>query len=192
MPFVLFGDAFTSAVAYCGGTASRFCLIFSTYDLFKEWDGSSFRRSSLKSLGLVYQLGHHGRPCHFPKPPRALTVVDNNSVHEICVRECGCQFRAGNPPSRAEQLLQNGWYPATTTDPDSCATLRALELFRAQNVAGNLSGDSFVSALVALTDPTNQTWVAVSLLSFLCSHFLTIFNRIDIRLSCGCLVSTIC
>lgn len=122
-------------------------LLLSSHVLESAWTGLSTRPPC--------------SPLSFPNAP------SYPSIHDICIRECGCQLKTGNPPSRAEQLLQNGWYPATTTAPDSCATLRALELFRAQNVAGNLSGDSFVGALVALTDPTNQTWVAVRFLVLL-------------------------
>ncbi|KAJ7061114.1 hypothetical protein C8F01DRAFT_1083331 [Mycena amicta] len=44
--------------------------------------------------------------------------------------------------------------PATTTDPETCATLEALELFRLLQVVGNVNVHDFVGTLERLTDPT--------------------------------------
>ncbi|KAJ7797205.1 hypothetical protein B0H14DRAFT_3494018 [Mycena olivaceomarginata] len=51
------------------------------------------------------------------------------------------------------QLLGNAWYPATTIDPETCATFGVLEWFRLQNIVGNVTAQDFVGALERKMDP---------------------------------------
>ncbi|KAJ7040183.1 hypothetical protein C8F04DRAFT_912963, partial [Mycena alexandri] len=112
------------------------------------------RRS--RTSGLIYQLGHEGRRCKFPQPfVRSLTVIDTNGVHEIKYQFCACS-RSDNA-TNLKQFLRNTWYPASFTDPDTCATFKALDTFRLLNVVANVNARDFVTTLERLTDATAKT-----------------------------------
>ncbi|KAJ7050211.1 hypothetical protein C8F01DRAFT_1377813 [Mycena amicta] len=108
--------------------------------VIEEWNGEFWCRTNVYSaslkaegqagLGLTFQVGHHGFPCTNPGPSKRMVT-----------RNILCQ------------LLAHGWYPATTTDPETCATLEALELFRLLQVVGNVNAHDFVGTLERLTDP---------------------------------------
>ncbi|KAJ7035477.1 hypothetical protein C8F04DRAFT_1182381 [Mycena alexandri] len=117
----------------------------------KVWNGEFWVGETLKSLGLIYQLGHQGAPCPRPNAVvRSLVVLDTTGVHEIKYRRCGCaRAETMNP---VKELVRNAWYPASATDPDTCATLKALNMFRVLNVIGNVNAHDFVTALERLTD----------------------------------------
>ncbi|KAJ7084884.1 hypothetical protein B0H15DRAFT_951369 [Mycena belliarum] len=116
----------------------------------KQWNGSFWVRRSLMDLGLVYQLGHGGHPCKRFSPERDMVVMDAGYIHNIRIRYCAC--RTANAPQNLEQLLRNEWYPATTTDPATCATFAALDLFRLLSVVGNVNVHDFVGMLERQTD----------------------------------------
>ncbi|KAJ6568311.1 hypothetical protein DFH09DRAFT_918130 [Mycena vulgaris] len=113
--------------------------------------GTEPDRAGLISLGLVYQLGHHGFPCAFPKPMRSMVVMDLRGIFTVDFRYCGCE--KGESTSNLDQLLGNAWYPAMTIDPETCATYKALDHFCLQNVVGNVNVHDFVGVLERLTDP---------------------------------------
>jgi hypothetical protein len=116
---------------------------------------------TLKSLSLVYQLGHGGHPCPHPAPTaRTMVVMDTQSIHTVQFRYCACDNsdHAGN----LEQLLRNGWYPATTVDPATCATFTALEMFRLLNVVGNINVHDFVGTLERWTSVVQVNPLPVS------------------------------
>ncbi|KAJ7768842.1 hypothetical protein B0H16DRAFT_1452770 [Mycena metata] len=117
----------------------------------KVWNGEFWVGETLKSLGLIYQLGHQGAPCPRPNAVvRSLVVLDTTGVHEIKYRQCGCaRAETLNP---VKELVRNAWYPASATNPDTCATLKALDMFRVLNVIGNVNAHDFVTALERLTD----------------------------------------
>ncbi|KAH8797282.1 hypothetical protein DL96DRAFT_1721325 [Flagelloscypha sp. PMI_526] len=55
----------------------------------KEWNGSFWAKTSLLSMGLVYQLGHHGQPCPAFSSSSLLStmvVIDINGIHSVSVR----------------------------------------------------------------------------------------------------------
>ncbi|KAJ7713592.1 hypothetical protein B0H14DRAFT_3523331 [Mycena olivaceomarginata] len=127
----------------------------------QEWSGSHWTTCTLESLGLIYQLGHGGFPCGFPEETvRILTVIEAPTIHQIRVRYCKCA--KSDQADNLEQLLQNSWYPATVTDPKTCATFRSLEAYRLYNVVGNLNVRDFVTAMERTTDTTacsGMTWL---------------------------------
>ncbi|KAJ7186909.1 hypothetical protein C8R46DRAFT_1206901 [Mycena filopes] len=117
----------------------------------KEWKGF-WVPSSLKTLGGTYQLGHGGQACPRPAPAlRKMVVLDCQYIHTVDYRYCGCDN--ADRAQDLDQLLSNGWYPATVTDPATCATFSALELYRILNVVGNINVHDFVGTLERLTDP---------------------------------------
>ncbi|KAJ7615082.1 hypothetical protein DFH06DRAFT_1013756 [Mycena polygramma] len=129
----------------------------------REWNGEHWIEATLsggdKSLGLVYQVGHYGFPCRYPKPERSMVVMDVTGIHTITFCYCGCEKSQRAPNGEIGQLLGDGWYPATTVDPETCATLEALETFRLLNVIGNITVHDFVSTLERKTDPTRVSEV---------------------------------
>ncbi|KAJ7059329.1 hypothetical protein C8F01DRAFT_989825, partial [Mycena amicta] len=130
----------------------------------KEWNGDYWTKVALhrmdirdvssQSLGLSYQLGHHGSPCPLPASAtaRTLVVIDVKGVFTLNVFFCGCSSSLHN--NHVAQLMSSGWYPATTIDPATCATFESLELFRELNVVGNLRVHDYVGTLERVTDAT--------------------------------------
>ncbi|KAJ7079050.1 hypothetical protein C8R43DRAFT_1143319 [Mycena crocata] len=119
----------------------------------QEWKGGFWAVSSLKSIGCTYQLGHGGHPCPRPMPSeRTMVVMDTEYIFTVPYRYCGCD-KAGQGLN-LEQLLCNRWYPATTVDPATCATVASLELFRLLNVVGNINVHDFVTTLERNTNAT--------------------------------------
>ncbi|KAJ7347334.1 hypothetical protein DFH08DRAFT_960674 [Mycena albidolilacea] len=52
--------------------------------LDEEWNGSFWKTCTLKSIGLVYQLGHGGFPCPSPDDAvRTLVVIEAPTIHQI-------------------------------------------------------------------------------------------------------------
>ncbi|KAJ7860931.1 hypothetical protein B0H13DRAFT_1900698 [Mycena leptocephala] len=119
--------------------------------------GTTPNRAGLTGVGLIYQLGHHGFPCDFPGPRRGMVVMHVNGIHTIEFQYCNCGKAART--NNLGQLIDNAWYPATTVDPETCATLECLEHFRLLNVVGNVSVHDYVGTLERLTDPLRVTRV---------------------------------
>ncbi|KAJ7780810.1 hypothetical protein DFH07DRAFT_950031 [Mycena maculata] len=99
----------------------------------QEWNGDFWAKASLAALGLVYQLGHGGFPCVYPdERVRKLTIIEALIIHDVRVRYCKCD--KSDEADNLAQLLRNAWYPATVTDPGTCATFKTLDAFRHYNV----------------------------------------------------------
>ncbi|KAJ7053090.1 hypothetical protein C8F01DRAFT_1331342 [Mycena amicta] len=106
-------------------------------------------------LGMVYQLGHHGGACPLPDAlRRRMVLLDIRGVFVLTVQFCGCTKALRDEHSNLGQLLGNGWYPATTISPATCATFRALEQFRLLGVVGNMNAHDFIGAMERCADPT--------------------------------------
>ncbi|KAJ7436461.1 hypothetical protein B0H11DRAFT_2256166 [Mycena galericulata] len=124
--------------------------------LLEEWNGAFWVTQTLKSLGLVYQMGHGGGSCIFPDPlKRTMTVLEHPHVHQVVFQYCNCN--RSDEADSIQQLLRNSWYPATATDPGTCATFRTLEIFRLQNVVGNMNVHDFITAMERQTNATGST-----------------------------------
>ncbi|KAJ7493725.1 hypothetical protein FB451DRAFT_1020879, partial [Mycena latifolia] len=92
--------------------------------------------------GLRYQPGHPpGEECNF-RNPQKFVVLDNNAIHELEVDFCGCR----------DQLLNIGWFPATTKEPETAATLSLLRQFHALNLQGRVPAYDFYNALEGLSE----------------------------------------
>ncbi|KAJ6449815.1 hypothetical protein C8R47DRAFT_999092 [Mycena vitilis] len=129
-----------------------------------EWRDEHWHQTQLQAMGLVYQLGHGGLPCGFPEAAtRSMTVVHTTAIHQITYKYCNCA--RSDTANNLVQLMRNGWYPASKTDPDTVATFAVLDLCRLLNVVGNMNGRDFISSLERLTDATTSTgmhWLPVS------------------------------
>ncbi|KAJ7502414.1 hypothetical protein B0H11DRAFT_1712352 [Mycena galericulata] len=119
--------------------------------LIEEWAGEFWKSATLRHIGLVYQLGHEGRPCAAPAPAiRSMVVLDTNGIHRVSYQYCGCD--QGRTVRNLSQLMRNAWYPASLTDPTTCATYKVLEMFRLMTVIGNVNARDFVTALERRTE----------------------------------------
>ncbi|TFK59939.1 hypothetical protein BDN72DRAFT_780066 [Pluteus cervinus] len=119
--------------------------------MIEYWTGHSFEFSSLKSLGLFFQLGHpFGVKCNYPKSPanNDFVVIHTNGIHEVSVKFCGCFDR--NEPH--VQLLRYGWFPATTHKPQTAASLAVLKQFQIHSFESKCSAMEFYQALSRLSD----------------------------------------
>ncbi|KAF7342705.1 CxC2 domain-containing protein [Mycena sanguinolenta] len=129
--------------------------------MIQEWNGDFWIDTTLLELGLVYQLGHGGMPCPYPDPRLlTMTVMDLPLIHRVKYRYCKCS--KSDTANNVQQCLRNKWYPATVTDPGTCATFTTLETFRLQNVVGNINVHDFVTAMERQTNATVSTgmdWV---------------------------------
>ncbi|KAJ7049781.1 hypothetical protein C8F01DRAFT_1092981 [Mycena amicta] len=128
--------------------------------------------SATVELKMVYQLGHHGFECPYPaqrtkEGPWTLVVMDLGGIFKVDVRFCGCSDHLRHPHRHLSQVMDNGWYPATTIDPSTCATYALLEHFRLLKVVANVNANDFVRTLERLTDVTHTTKVADRYKSFI-------------------------
>ncbi|KAJ7430104.1 hypothetical protein B0H11DRAFT_2264340 [Mycena galericulata] len=108
--------------------------------ILEEWTGRHWKDTTLRSLGFIYQVGH-----------------DNSTIHTIRYRFCGCAL--SDSANNLCQLLCNAWYPATKTDPDTCATFSVLEFFRLLNVSGDVNAHDFISTLERKTDALESSGI---------------------------------
>ncbi|KAJ7799721.1 hypothetical protein B0H14DRAFT_3491392 [Mycena olivaceomarginata] len=121
-----------------------------------EWNGNYWVDITLRELGFVYQIGHGGMPCRFPDPRLlTMTVIELPVIHRVSYRYCKCKM--ADTTTNVQQLLRNGWYPATITDPATCATFTTLETFRLQNVVANMNANDFITAIERQTNATVST-----------------------------------
>ncbi|KAJ7118301.1 hypothetical protein C8R44DRAFT_878911 [Mycena epipterygia] len=98
------------------------------FQQIQHWQGSTFVRKMLKTMGLRIQLGHWYGPkrrCALPVPASGddFVIVDTHGVHEVGLDYCGC----GTGGLSMVQLLRARLYPATTTNPKSAATFAVLQ-----------------------------------------------------------------
>ncbi|KAL1662393.1 hypothetical protein GGF50DRAFT_59092 [Schizophyllum commune] len=114
-----------------------------------RWNGRFWDKSTtLHDIGLVYQLGHGGRPCPAPAPRTSLTsmtLISPTGISRIAIAYCACS-RSSNT-TRVQQLLREGWYPATTQEPNTCATFEALDHFELLAVVANVNVRDYISTL---------------------------------------------
>ena len=101
-------------------------------------------------MGLIYQVGHGGLPCVHPDPVVRTMVIVDEVIHTIRVRYCSC--RGLRSLNAVRQLLRNRWYPVTVTDPETCVTFRALDVFRLAVVHANVNVNNWLKAIEERTD----------------------------------------
>ncbi|KAJ7163989.1 hypothetical protein C8R43DRAFT_1122949 [Mycena crocata] len=119
--------------------------------VLKEWNGAFWADITLQGLNLVYQLGHGGLPCERPeRAMRTMVVLHVNGIHQVDYHRCKCD--RSTRTNEFGELIANEWYPATTIDPETCATFAALDLFRLLSVVGNMNVHDFVGSLERMTD----------------------------------------
>ncbi|KAJ7872115.1 hypothetical protein B0H13DRAFT_2349622 [Mycena leptocephala] len=75
-------------------------------------------------------------------------TVPTTTVFTVDINFCGCPGAAWP----LDQLLDVGWYPATTKDPSTAATISLLRRFHKMNLQARLPAYDFYNALVLLTN----------------------------------------
>ncbi|KAJ6584537.1 hypothetical protein B0H19DRAFT_1058944 [Mycena capillaripes] len=133
-----------------------------------EWNGTFWLNITLADLGYAYQLGHGGMPCCFSDSwLLTMTVIELPVIHRV--RYCYC--KKSDHMTNLQQLLRNTWYPATITNPATCATFTTLETFCLQNVIANMNANDFITAIKRQTNVTASTgmdWVPHRYKEFMC------------------------
>ncbi|KAH9916110.1 uncharacterized protein BXZ73DRAFT_53996, partial [Epithele typhae] len=125
---------------------------------------TKFKKTDLRSLGVVAQLGHDGDPCPSPSTQtRHMVIVDTDGMHDVEVRFCEC-LDGGDNTFTFEwvQLFRKGWFPATTQRPATAMTFRMLDLFQELNFQAKTNLHDFERTLQRITD---NSGCAPSLLS---------------------------
>ncbi|KAJ7204381.1 hypothetical protein GGX14DRAFT_569495 [Mycena pura] len=119
-----------------------------------QWTGVYFKKMSLKVHGLRVQIGHPpGEKCtrRFAGHSEFI-VLHVNGIHDVTVDFCGCKNQS---VAWYIQLLQAGWYPATTDRPQTCATIACLDHYQALSLHTKTSAYDYYSLLEYLTDATS-------------------------------------
>ncbi|KAJ7624691.1 hypothetical protein FB45DRAFT_836724 [Roridomyces roridus] len=119
--------------------------------IIEEWRDNYFQPCSVASLNesLRLQLGHPpAQYCNFPNGPHPMVVLDNNGIHQLEIDFCGCV----GAPSICDQLIDIGWYPATKTAPETCATLSLLKRFHTLNLQARVSAYDFYNSLEVVSE----------------------------------------
>ncbi|KAK7028210.1 hypothetical protein VNI00_014900 [Paramarasmius palmivorus] len=110
------------------------------FHFIEKWNGSFFKRTTLKSLGLKLQLGHpNGHICVMPRQARSgFVVVDIDSLQEVDVYFCMCQPQevVGD---HWQQLMRYELFPATSTQPHTAFTFRLLRFFHTLTLQGKIN-----------------------------------------------------
>ncbi|KAG2046734.1 hypothetical protein BDR06DRAFT_985459 [Suillus hirtellus] len=117
------------------------------------WNGTSFQTTTLKALGVRFQLGHPiGVQCVNPIPTfnNDFVILNYNGVHEVGLDFCGCE----SAQPHITQLLCVRLFPATTLDPKSAATFRMLEYFQMLSFESKVLAWEFYHTVARLTDNT--------------------------------------
>lgn len=129
---------------------------------FQAWVGPHWQDTTLRTLGLVVQLGHPAfEPCSRPVPANTLmAVVHMNGIHSVNIKYCGCTSQA---VSHRQQLMRYRLYPATVRKPKTCITFTAMEALHIQNVQSKCGIYDMYTSLERLTDNTGLVPVRVRL-----------------------------
>ncbi|KAI0037647.1 hypothetical protein FA95DRAFT_1506726, partial [Auriscalpium vulgare] len=120
--------------------------------LVEKWNGTTFERTSLATLGLRIQLNHPpDTVCGHRESARSdFVVIHTNGIHTVNLDFCGCG--QSSTLHRRQQLLRFSWWPATTIDPNTAATFAALKKYHLLSLTGKLTGYDAWRSLELETD----------------------------------------
>ncbi|KAG9091968.1 hypothetical protein FS749_016111 [Ceratobasidium sp. UAMH 11750] len=112
------------------------------------YSGSCWRPTSLKDLGLEWNLGHNGEPCCESKGTSSILVGDVFGYIQVAIRYCAHT----GAPSKAIQLLRAGLFPCSDIEPQSAFTLATMDHFTLFSTLGKTSAHRYHSVLKRQTD----------------------------------------
>ncbi|KAJ3546784.1 hypothetical protein NM688_g5476 [Phlebia brevispora] len=138
-----------SACANCGCEDPKtVCRELHPLHRIEIWKNNHWESTTLRNLGLMIQLGHRPAEICQKRVGRELVILHSNGIHKVYVHFCRCrgavEFR--------QQLMRYAWWPATSTDPHTCATFNMLRSFHHLNLRGNVSAYDYYNALENMTD----------------------------------------
>ncbi|KAJ7027466.1 hypothetical protein C8F04DRAFT_965213 [Mycena alexandri] len=123
--------------------------------MIEKWSEGFFKTMTLDELGLRIQLGHvPGSYC--PKATSAhkdFVIMDTLGIRTVKLNFCGCDSTV----THRQQLMRACLWPATSLDPQTCATFNAIRLFEVQNCLGKISAYDFVRSLELLSNNDGLT-----------------------------------
>ncbi|KAJ7184060.1 hypothetical protein C8R46DRAFT_1026074 [Mycena filopes] len=121
----------------------------------ENWSDSFFVPTTLDELGARIQLGHApGSYCTKATPAhKDFVIIDTLGVRNVKLDFCGCDSTI----SHRQQLMRACLWPATSLDPQTCATFNVCRLFEVQNCLGKISAYDFVRSLELLTNNDGLT-----------------------------------
>ncbi|KAJ7026646.1 hypothetical protein C8F04DRAFT_1267867 [Mycena alexandri] len=120
--------------------------------VIEVWDGKTFKRTSLKDLGLRVQMHHDD--CVSPVAVDNFVVLDLGHIHEVSVDFCGCEKR--HTTGRRTELLRRRWYPATHDTPRTAATFKMLDFFVIQTHQAKTTMYDFYTAMARSTSGSGE------------------------------------
>ncbi|KAH9936214.1 uncharacterized protein B0H18DRAFT_852415, partial [Fomitopsis serialis] len=138
----------------------------------EEWNGKYFQRKSLHDVGLVFSVGHHGRPCPsaITHQTSQLTVVHTTGIQSINIQYCGCR-RAGQPPvEHPLQLWNAGFWPASFSRPQTVFTVHSLRFFTHLTFQAKTTAHDYYGTLRRMTSNAFFGDVKNRYREFLSSH----------------------
>ncbi|KAJ6483545.1 hypothetical protein C8R47DRAFT_1217624 [Mycena vitilis] len=119
----------------------------------EKWDGTSFKRRTLKKLGVRIQLGHPlQEKCLNPARAHgdSFVIVTTHDIHDVGLDFCNCT----TAKDWDVQLLRFRLYPATGTYPRSAATFGCLKRFDHMSLESKCSPYEFYNSLARESDNT--------------------------------------
>jgi hypothetical protein len=116
-----------------------------------KWSESIWVDTSLASLGLIFNLGHRGRPCEKSSNYSELLVGDLNGFTAVNVRYCAHADPA--PIAKPLQLIAAGIFPCSDIHTRSAFTMSVLDQYNISTTLGKTSGHKYYSILERVTKP---------------------------------------
>ncbi|KAJ7180018.1 hypothetical protein C8R43DRAFT_871018 [Mycena crocata] len=118
----------------------------------EKWSGDFFEPLTLNDLSMEarIQLGHGaGEFCPRSRPAhKDFVIMDVLGIRVVKLSFCGCDSEV----EHRQQLMRACLWPATSLNPQTCATFNLIRLFEVQNCLGKISAYNFVRSLEMLTN----------------------------------------
>jgi len=125
-----------------------------------------WKRVDLSTLGFVLHLGHYGMACPNiappSSPPKKMLVVHRNGMHQVRLVYCQC----AGAPDNISQLMEAGFFPATTEHPQTVFTQTVIKEFRMHRHESAMTAHAYHAALQHLTNPVLKGAVEVRMLVY--------------------------
>ncbi|KAG5221553.1 MFS domain-containing protein [Salix suchowensis] len=132
-------------------------------------------RSSLASIGLVIDLGHHSTQCEFTYEIRECVIVDTTGIHNVNVRLCLC-----GTPLRTLTIPPCQVVSVVFQETRTLFTFTVLDQFHSLTLQSKIAAYDFCVALEHLTDNSGCLT-----LQFLLSMRIWRHLKITKRAGCG-------
>jgi len=154
----------------------------------QRWNGSFFKKATLQSLGLPYQLGHSGEPCPCPQAgPKNFVIFDISGLHHLTINYCQCRNK---PLSSWFNYYERDGFQRRFCIHKQFSPSIALKCF--MNSHYKRKPTCMTTIILSSDDPTIPTYplqLYIKLPSFLCHPFWFQFSidipRFTVYFKCG-------